>query len=45
MKLTQRKFAIFAIAFVAISYYIAYHVERDRREQLEKKLEQYEKAH
>ena len=41
----QRKFAIFALAFMAISYFIAYHIERDRREVLEKRLEQYEKTH
>lgn len=45
MKVSQRKFVIFTLVFVALSYYIAFHCERDKRRELEKKLEQYEKTH
>lgn len=41
----QRKFAIFTLVFVAVSYCLAFHNERDKRRELEKKLEQYEKTH
>lgn len=41
----QRKFAIFTLVFVAMSYCIAFHCERDKRKELEKRLEKYEKTH